>query len=930
MFVSFDDVQCRVRSALDSVALPESTPEVYVVRDLFGRIGLSVSEDSKGGEAVQQALHDLAQALAKALGAYSRPVDRTVLRVDPGLLEDLGPTARELVPGVFWVDRLLIGEGWWNVATAPEHRGPIRYTFHSIKGGVGRSTTAAVLAWHLARRGEDVLVVDLDLESPGLASAVLAESARPTFGIADWFVEDLVGQGDLVLRDMVASPAWAHDLSGSVWVVPAHGREPGEYLAKLGRVYMDARDQPWNARLRRFLARLEATLDPTVVLIESRSGLHDIAAATVTDVDAEAVLFAVDSPSTWAGYRILFHHWAKLELAESIRERLWIVSALTPELDTKRYVDRFRENAWNLFRDYLYDSVSGADRPPETVSYDLWSEEAPHNPMVIHWNRGLAAGASLRHLDETAMEQSYSRFLKRFELVHSARASMAVQSAEHAAPFESRVKLAGSLPDSARRSETIRIALSELPEETSHGGQPKPAELYLPPSHRKAVHPDVMLVTGMRGAGKTFWWVALQNPQIRELIARLDHRLKPSAESEVRAGFGVEEAPDLYPGRGELRAMVSEGTDPELIWRTVHARHVADADHPLKTLGSWLERAKYVASNPEGIARLFRMRDLSLDRHGRNSIMLVDALDRTAAEWRDTFPLIRGLLRHALAMRSYRRLRAKVFLRSDQADEAKVADFPDASKILSSAVELTWSRRDLYGMLWQHLGNSSQGDLIRPWLAEGDWPAEEIAGGRIFRVPDVRAADEEVQRIRFHSITGPWMGKDPRRGFPYTWIPNHLGDADGRVSPRSFIAALRTAAMDTAERHKDHAYALHYDSIKRGVQQASRIRVSELREDYPWVDRLLSPLSGSVVPCSFKEIERIWVRDCILESLNDEIHEDEVKLPPRHINRGTGGVRKDLESLGVFRRLADGRVDLPDVFRVGYGLGRKGGVKAVT
>jgi hypothetical protein len=54
-----------------------------------------------------------------------------------------------------------------------------------------------------------------------------------------------------------------------------------------------------------------------------------------------------------------------------------------------------------------------------------------------------------------------------------------------------------------------------------------------------------------------------------------------------------------------------------------------------------------------------------------------------------------------------------------------------------------------------------------------------------------------------------------------------------------------------------------------------------------------------------------------------------VKLPPRHIDQGPDGVRRDLEALRVFYRLLDGRVNIPDVFRVGYGLGRKGGVKPV-
>ena len=931
-FVAFDEVRDHVTAALKGIDLPENAPPIYVVRDLFGKINLSVSENAEAGSAVREALRGLAQALRDSLGAHGRAVERTVLWVDPALLGELGDTALEIVPGVFWADRLLVGDGWWRVGGRRKNGGPVRYTLYSIKGGVGRSTTAAVLAWHLARLGEDVAVVDLDIESPGLVSAVLAEKAQPKFGVADWFVEELVGQGDDVLKDLVATPAWAHDLRGNVWVAPAHGRDPGEYLAKLGRVYMDTAADSWTARLQRLLTGLEASLQPTVVLIESRSGLHDIAAATVTDIDADVLLFAVDSPSNWIGYGILFDHWTNLGLAPHVRDRLSMVSALTPELGAEEYVDRFRENAWNLFRDRLYDRLAGPDESADAVSYDLSSEEAPHNPLVIRWNRGLAAGTSLRRFEETSVDQAYSPFLRGFDRMHRAQVA-ALESEAGEVHVGVRASWTGSptrqISATVGETESLRIALGDLPDEASHGSLRDPAELYLPPSHRKALDPNVILVMGMRGSGKTYWWTALQEEKVRGLLGHRDRRLGPLAAAEMWVGFGVTEAQGRHPDRTELRRMVLDDTAPELIWRTVHARYLADSDHPLKTLDSWLARARYVAENPEDIAWLFRERDRILDHHGVYSIVLFDGLDRTADEWGDMFPLIRGLLRHALDMRSYRRLRVKVFLRSDQADEERIADFPDASKILSSAVELTWPRRDLFGMLWQYLGNGSQGKLVRPWLAKGDWPTDDIEGRRIFRVPATLAIDEDAQRERFHAITGPWMGKDPRRGFPYTWVPNHLGDAAGTVSPRSFIAALRTAANDTADRHRDHGYALHYQSVKRGVQEASKIRVRELSEDYPWVGRLLDSLSGIVVPCEFGDIERIWRVEGVLDSLHEQLGRSEVKLP-RHIDRKEVGVRDDLESMGVFRRLRDDRVDIPDVFRVGYGIGRRGGVKPVT
>ena len=920
--VLFGDVRGCVKAALDTIDLPTGGAAVYVIRDLFGKIGLSISEDAHS-DALQEALDRLSSALAESLGAHGRPAERTVVWVDPELLRELRSTAREITPGVFWVDRLVVGDEWWTVGEERPQGEPVRYTLHSVKGGMGRSTTAAVVAWHLARRGEDVLAVDFDIESPGLASAI-EEKAQPTFGVADWFVEELVEQGNIVVDQMVAQPAWTRDLEGNVWVAPAHGRDPGEYLAKLGRVYMDTAADPWVARMQRLLADLETNLKPSVVLVESHSGLHDIAAATVTDIGAHVLLFAVDSASAWTGYDILFNHWKTRGLAPKIRERLSIVSALTPELETERYLAGFREKAWDLFRDSLYDPLSGGAESPDAVSYGFSAEDAPHSPLVIRWNRGLAAGSSLRRLEESAAAQAYSPFLRRFKQLHGTCPTGLVRL-----DATSKIRVTGTagLSVSPGDIETVRIALSGLPEGTSHGSPRPPSQLYLPPSHRKALDPNVMLVTGMRGAGKTFWWTELQDPSIRALLARLDPRLAPTAESDVNAGFGVRDAPNLYPGRDGLRTMMEAGVKPRTIWRTVHVHHLADADHALRTLSSWLERARYVEANPEEIDKQFSDCDDALVSQGQYSLTLFDGLDRSADGWPEMRRLIRGLLRHALDMRSYRRLRAKVFLRVDQADDATI--FADASKVLSSAVELTWPRRDLYGMLWQYLGNGRHGERLRQWLAEGDWPALPINGRRIFKAPPSLTADEDIQRERFHAIAGPWMGTDRRRGFPYTWIPNHLGDANGMVSPRSFIAALRAAADDTADRHPEHDHALHYDSVKRGVQEASKIRVRELQEDYPWVDRLLGPLAGIVVPCAFEEIASIWKKEDILNQLSAEIDRDDVKLLPRHIGRRAIGVRKDLEALGVFRSVLDDRVDIPDVFRVGYGLGRKGGVKPV-
>ena len=424
-FVRFDDIRKLVVDAVEQTGpIPDGIGPVYLVRNLYGKVSISAPEDAEGNDAFRQALERLAVRLREALGAHGASAREPVLFVGRALLDELRDTAWK-IPGTsnaYFADRLVTTSGWWTVGGAdadsagegPPGVGiPPRFTLHSVKGGVGLSTTAAVLARHLARTGRRVLVADLDLESPGLSSAMLEPDRRPELGIADWFVEDLVGQGDRVIERMTAAPRWTQDFDGDVRVVPAHGADAGEYLAKLGRVHMDT-DVAWTARLRRLLERLESRFDPDVVLLESRSGLHDIAAATVTDLDAQVLLFAVDSESHWDDYGLLFRHWQRHGLATRIRERLSIVSALTPDLNTERYLQRFREHAWHLFRDRLYDLSSPGDAG-DAFSFDLGDDDAPHAPLPIHWTRGLAAGAALRQFEESTVRQAYASFLKRFD-----------------------------------------------------------------------------------------------------------------------------------------------------------------------------------------------------------------------------------------------------------------------------------------------------------------------------------------------------------------------------------------------------------------------------------------------------------------------------------------------------------------------------------
>lgn len=373
---------------------------VYVNRDLNGRVRLIVEERWEADIQARISLDAIKQNMFEQLGAHAFPADQAILFETNIKSFEYGSFAASLddTDSVRVIDRLAT-EGNWSTIS-PVGEGARRIVFFSIKGGVGRSTAIAATAWSLAQSGKRVLVLDLDLESPGLSTSLLPSDRRPTYGITDWLVEDLVNNGDAVLPYMIATSALSHD--GDIYVVPAHGVIPGEYISKLGRAWMpkvaaDGQRESWSQRLQRLLNTLEEKLKPDVILIDSRAGIDETASACVTDLGAASVLlFAIEGEQTWSGYRILFQHWRTTGVVRQIRERLQLVGAVIPELGAAEYFSALRESAWTLFSEELYDEVA----PGEIASGDVWSfddseEGAPHSPWPIRWHRGFAALRSI-------------------------------------------------------------------------------------------------------------------------------------------------------------------------------------------------------------------------------------------------------------------------------------------------------------------------------------------------------------------------------------------------------------------------------------------------------------------------------------------------------------------------------------------------------
>lgn len=399
--VRFDEAFERARGILQ-VQGGTIGGRVVLIRDVEGRIAVLT-------DAPRSARTDaLAMELSEQLGAFGGDASEILMFPEDFLdAERLfrSPDARPLFPprlvaggpsNVLLLEREITGLDWMRPPlAAPEPSGaePPRMTFFGLKGGVGRSSALVLAARALARAGARVLVVDLDLESPGLGSLLLPQERTPDFGVVDYLVEEGVGQDDeVLLAGMVASSPLVLDVDGEILVIPAGGTR-GQYLAKLGRAFQPAAVgdgvRELAERIDVMIGRLAARQGADVVLVDSRAGLHDLAAFAVTRLRAQSLLFSVASEQTFRAYRTLFEDWRGHPQLSSFRDNLHMVAALIPETGRDEYMRRFLESSYGLFSETLYEEEEIGQSDPEAFNFDLHDQAAPHFPLTVYWNRAL-------------------------------------------------------------------------------------------------------------------------------------------------------------------------------------------------------------------------------------------------------------------------------------------------------------------------------------------------------------------------------------------------------------------------------------------------------------------------------------------------------------------------------------------------------------
>jgi hypothetical protein len=455
-------------------------------------------------------------------------------------------------------------------------------------------------------------------------------------------------------------------------------------------------------------------------------------------------------------------------------------------------------------------------------------------------------------------------------------------------------------------------------------------EQFLPiPRHLRALDPQVRLIIGDKGAGKTQLFQALKFPEGRVLLAKVaaqhGHLTLPLERLTWRIGFETQGT--AFPPSGAFDAIKGrEVGDLREIWLALLVRVLEEGEEEFTTdvrayknsvspaLSEWdLNAVIQRTKEKEGhILAAIDQLDKRLAANDSYVAVVYDDLDRVSpGDWETVRSTLQGLVQlWAVYSRRWQRIRCKIFLRRDLYERAALRG-PDIAKIAWNPADLFWNAGELYQLLFKRFANASK--ELREYLEKGrlSFKKEKLLGW----VPDAVEEDDFAAVVKH--LFSEHMGSDPSKGATLRWIPNHLKDGHGRIFPRPLLRLIQDSTrIERRDRQAARPHLIHHTAIRGALDQVSEFRVEELvREEFPWLKR---------IQASFKERPfRVPAeRRLALKSLNIDWNQQKDLPPETESDR----LLEYLVDLGIASVRSNGLVDVGDLYLKGLNLKRRGGV----
>jgi hypothetical protein len=257
--------------------------------------------------------------------------------------------------------------------------------------------------------------------------------------------------------------------------------------------------------------------------------------------------------------------------------------------------------------------------------------------------------------------------------------------------------------------------------------------------------------------------------------------------------------------------------------------------------------AKGTASGTMSVDELIRLGDNALSESGYSLWLLLDRLDVAFADSPELeYNALRALFKVYLDLRTFDRLRLKIFLRTDIWQRLTQAGFREASHI-TRHMTIDWNRNSLLNLVARRAAQNE--NLLNFY----DKTREEILG------------TTPSQERFFYEMCPEQVDVGPNKPRTFDWMLSRTRDGSQRNAPRELIHFLNSLRDEQVRRleigaaEPDNGRLFVRATFKDALPEVSRTRLEQtLYAEYPSLRLQLEKIRGEKTSQSGPSLAQIW------------------------------------------------------------------------
>jgi len=737
---------------------------------------------------------------------------------------------------------------WSEILMAPEPdnpapieegfgRKPLVVTFYSFKGGVGRTTSLALVSTILASRGRRVVLIDFDLEAPGLSFLMPTASDSSTLGLLDYLHQRYLTPDIDVPTINECIRQVPLDTRGEIFLVPA-GEYDENYIHRLADLEVRLFYQRDNNPIHQLFADIKKNLEPDVILIDARTGFNEMGAVALFDQADLGVICFTPTNQSFEGLQWVVQAANKQRKYQGIPDLRFLVTPMPPVAQSQQQLWMARTYEW---------IASNWDIPSALMVEEI-CYQIPYNPNIstlatVGEDLPISlldpytpiADAIFASLPETKSSSATNftnyRDSAIDELQFRASTAQEMNAEEIPTIFQKTGDFPKFLTDrtwlvrgakGTGKSLLFRLFV-ERPNDAIELAETETdlSDVMFIAGHSQAGLKGTILTSFdldnyEKQGGPSNWSVFWLNYVILQLSSSLftEKATIDTTQLPKQDPLLINLYSDENPGRAKIVDW--------LIYRAKHPQYASQATDELVAIDRLLQQ------NKRRVWILYDELDLGF---GQDYARRSRALEALLGWWVEVGP-------------SLRHITPKILLREDIWNDL---NFTNKAHFAGRYVQLRWEEEDLWRLVLRQVLRSSQ--TLADLLAK----ESGVTTDRLNLV------SIEQLRKSLYPIWGERMGRG-NKAYTHNWIRNRISDSMNIRFPRSLIQLLQKAVeieRNTSERSPYNSI-LRPRSLIDALPFVSEQRVAEVRNEYPEFVDLLNFLRGERSPITRARLREIW------------------------------------------------------------------------